>query len=155
MNERKLLLYSIGILISISGCCVGNDDIAVDNTTIVYVYNRDKTDNLLDQDGPIIFDSAKLKYADNDEILACLSDQSSGELGFQPISRRQELESIETKELILELDSLSYTLTLTYDIEEINCAGTEMRIMSYNFEGQEFKIDTDLRYNTIELLVDI
>ncbi|MFK7970504.1 MAG: hypothetical protein AB8F95_09060 [Bacteroidia bacterium] len=155
MNELKLFLYSFGILISISGCCGGNDDVPVDNTMIVHVFNLDKTDNLLDSDGPIIFDTIKLRSADDNEVLACLTEQSSGELAFLPIRRQQALESIETNELILELDSLSYTLNVTYNIEEIKCAGTKTRVTSYNFEGQEFEFDENLRYNTIELLVDL
>lgn len=155
MNKQSLFLYSLGVLISLSGCCIGNGDIPVDNTTIVYVFNLDKTDNLLDQDGPIVFETAKLRYADNSEVLACLPAQFSEELIFQPISRRQESETVETKELILELDSLSYSLHLTYDVEEFRCGGTEMRVTSYNVEGQEFEFDEELRYNTVELLLDL
>jgi hypothetical protein len=155
MNVLKLFLYSFGIVISLSSCCGSNDDVPIDNTMIVHVFNLDRTDNLLDYDGSIIFDTIKLRYADNNEELDCLTDQPSRELAFLPLNRRQELESIETNELILELDSLSYTLSITYEIEEIECAGTEIRVKSYNFEGQEFEFDENLRYNTIELLVNI
>lgn len=155
MNEVKFILISLGILISISGCCGSNGDIRVDNTMILHVFNLDKTDNLLDYDGPIIFDTITLRYADDSEVLVYLTDQPSRELVFLPLISRLPLESTETSELILELDSLAYTLQVSYAIQEIECAGTEIRVTSYNFEGQEFEVDEELRYNTIELLVDL
>lgn len=155
MNKGKLFLYSFGVVLFLSSCCGGNDDIPLNNTVIVDVFNLDRSDNLLDFDGSLVFDTIKLRDADTMEEIVCLTDQDSRKLVFLPMTKAQASGDLEISELILELDSLSYALTIRYDKEEIRCAGTELRVNTYNFEGQEFEFDKNLISNTIELLVDL
>lgn len=155
MAKQKLCLYCFGAVWLLYACCSGNDDIPIDNTVHLQVFNLDKSDNLLDDEGPIIFDAIKLRYADTNEELGSWVDQTLGEIAFLPLASGQETKSMDTSELLLELDSLSYPLSIKYRIEEIRCAGTEIRVESYNFEGQEFVVDENVRYNKVEVFIDL
>ena len=138
------------------GCCWPGADDALDNTVRIEVFNADKSDNLLDLEGPIVFDSISLRYADTNIEVNAFQERSSNQLLLYPLDDRiPESGPADTDELILVLDSLSVPLNITYYVEDTRCSGKDIRIVSYNFNGQEFSYGAEFIRNELILCLDL
>lgn len=155
MTRLIYFFISVSVIVSLGSCCGSADDSPVDNTVILYVFNLDKSDNLLDDEGPIIFEKIHLRPVDASLEFNFSHYASSGEIAFFPLITSEEAEGLRRNEFILELDSLSLPLSLRYELEEVKCAGTSAKIKSYTFDGQRVDFDVALRANSLDLLADL